>query len=94
MRTMIVVFIALLAIPFLQVAIDLRFDRHGAPVFINQSSRISTSFGKHLRTQVISDRPTVRATTEGKWTLVEVWSREFRGAQLPDPELGQSGLAH
>jgi hypothetical protein len=72
MRTMIVIFIALLAIPFFQVAIDLRFDRPGAPVFINQSSRISTAFGKHLRTRDIPDRPKVRATAESELMLVEV----------------------
>lgn len=76
MRTMIVFFIALLAIPFSQVAIDLWFDRPGAPVFISQSSRISTAFVKHLRTRDIPDGSKVRAPGEGALRLVEVWSRQ------------------
>lgn len=50
MRTMIVYFVVLLAIPILQVAIGPRLDRAGAPVIIDRSSRIIIAVGKHLRT--------------------------------------------
>jgi hypothetical protein len=49
MRTMIVFFIALLAIPIIQITIGARFERTGAPVLIDQSSKIVTALGKHLR---------------------------------------------
>jgi hypothetical protein len=49
MRTMIVFFIALLAVPVVQVAIGPRFERPGAPVHINQSGKIIIAVGKHLR---------------------------------------------
>lgn len=53
MRTMIFFFIALLAIPVLQVAIGPRFERTGAPVLIDRSSKIIIAIGKHLRTRNI-----------------------------------------
>jgi hypothetical protein len=64
MRTMIVFFIALLAIPVVQVASGPRFERSGAPVIIDRSSKIIIAVGRHLRTREIdspmrpgSDRP-------------------------------------
>ena len=53
MRTMIVFFIALFAIPVVQVAIGPRFERTGAPVLIDRSSQIIMAVGKHLRTRDI-----------------------------------------
>jgi|HubBroStandDraft_4_1064222.scaffolds.fasta_scaffold1112013_1 hypothetical protein len=49
MRTMIVYFIALLAIPVVQVAVGPRLDRAGVPVIIDRSSQIIIAVGKHLR---------------------------------------------
>jgi hypothetical protein len=49
MRTMIVYFIALLAIPVVQVAVGPRLDRAGVPVVIDRSSQIIIAVGKHLR---------------------------------------------
>jgi hypothetical protein len=49
MRTMIVFFIALLAIPIIQITIGPRFERPGAPVVIDRSSKIVTALGRHLR---------------------------------------------
>jgi hypothetical protein len=53
MRTMIIFFIALLAIPVVQVAVGPRFERSGAPVVIDRSSQIIIAVGKHLRTREI-----------------------------------------
>jgi hypothetical protein len=53
MRTMIVCFIALLAIPVVQIAIGPRFERSGAPVVIDRSSKIINVVGKHLRAREI-----------------------------------------
>lgn len=53
MRMMIVFFIALLAIPVVQVAIGPRFERPGAPILIDRSSKIITAIGNHLRTRDI-----------------------------------------
>ena len=53
MRTMVVFFIALLAIPVVQVAIGPRFERTGTPVLIDRSGMIITALGKHLRTRDI-----------------------------------------
>jgi hypothetical protein len=53
MRTMIVFFIALFAIPVVQVAVGPRFERTGAPVVIDRSSKIIIAVGKHLRTRDI-----------------------------------------
>ena len=50
MRTMIVYFVALLAIPIVQVVIGPRLDRAGIPVVIDRSSRVIIAVGKHLRT--------------------------------------------
>jgi hypothetical protein len=50
---MIVFFIALLAIPVVQVAVGPRFERSGAPVVIDRSSQIIIAVGKHLRTREI-----------------------------------------
>jgi len=47
---MIVYFIALLAIPVVQVAMGPRLDRAGVPVVIDRSSQIIIAVGKHLRT--------------------------------------------
>jgi hypothetical protein len=55
MKTMIVFFIALLAIPVVQVAVGPRFERSGAPVVIDRSSRIIIAVGKHLRTREIEN---------------------------------------
>jgi hypothetical protein len=49
MRTMIVFFVALLAIPIIQITVGPRFERPGAPVLIDRSSKIVTALGKHLR---------------------------------------------
>jgi hypothetical protein len=49
MRTMIIFFIALLTIPVVQVAVGPRFERSGAPVVIDRSSKIIIAVGKHLR---------------------------------------------
>jgi hypothetical protein len=54
MRTMIVYFVALLAIPVVQIAIGPRLDRAGIPVVIDHSSRIIIAVGKHLRTTDIA----------------------------------------
>jgi hypothetical protein len=50
---MVVFFIALLAIPVVQVVIGPRFERTGAPVLIDRSSKIIIAVGKHLRTRDI-----------------------------------------
>jgi hypothetical protein len=50
---MIIFFIALLAIPVVQVAVGPRFERSGAPVVIDRSSQIIIAVGKHLRTREI-----------------------------------------
>ncbi|HWF94003.1 MAG TPA: hypothetical protein VG291_03495 [Xanthobacteraceae bacterium] len=50
MRTMIVYFIALLAIPVVQVAMGPRLDRAGVPVVIDRSSQIIIAVSRHLRT--------------------------------------------
>jgi hypothetical protein len=49
MRTMIVFFIALFAIPVVQVAVGPRFERPGAPVLINHSGQVIIALGKRLR---------------------------------------------
>jgi hypothetical protein len=54
MRTMIVYFIALLAIPVVQIAIGPRLDRAGVPVVIDRSSQVIIAVGKHLRTPDIA----------------------------------------
>ena len=54
MRTMIVYFIALLAIPVVQIAIGPRLDRAGVPVIIDRSSQLIIAVGKHLRTPDIA----------------------------------------
>jgi hypothetical protein len=51
MRTLIVFFIALIAIPVVQVAIGPRFERSGAPVLIDRSEKIIIAIGKHLRSR-------------------------------------------
>ena len=53
MRTLIFFFIALLAIPVVQIALGQRFERAGAPVLIDRSSKIIAAVGKHLRTRDI-----------------------------------------
>ena len=53
MRTLIVFFIALLAIPILQITIGPRFERPGAPILIDRSSKIIMALGKHLRARGI-----------------------------------------
>ena len=53
MRTMIVFFIALLAIPVVQVAISPRLERGGVPVVIDRSSKVIIAVGKHLRMREI-----------------------------------------
>lgn len=54
MRTMIVYFVALLAIPVVQVAVGPRLDRAGVPVVIDHSSRVIIAVGRHLRTTDIA----------------------------------------
>jgi len=49
MRTMIVFFIALLAIPVVQVAFGPRNERTGSPILIDRSNEIITAVSKHLR---------------------------------------------
>jgi hypothetical protein len=49
MRTMIIFFIALLAIPVVQVAIGPRFERPGVPILINHSGQVIIAVGKRLR---------------------------------------------
>jgi hypothetical protein len=53
MRTLIFFFIALLTIPVVQVAFGQRFERAGAPVLIDRSSKIIAAVGKQLRTREI-----------------------------------------
>jgi hypothetical protein len=53
MRTMIVFFIALFAIPIVQVAIGPRLERTGATVLIDRSSKVIIAVGKRLRTRDI-----------------------------------------
>ena len=55
MRTLIFFFIALLAIPVVQVALGPRFERAGAPILIDRSSKIIIAVGKHLRTRGIEN---------------------------------------
>jgi len=50
MRTVIAFFIALLAIPVAQVAIDLWIERPGPYVLMDRSAKITISVGKYLRT--------------------------------------------
>jgi hypothetical protein len=49
MRTMIVFFIALLAIPVVQVAFGPRNERTGSPILIDRSNKIIIAVSKHLR---------------------------------------------
>jgi hypothetical protein len=49
MRTIILSFIALLAIPVFQVAFDQRFERAGGPVLIDRSGKIIIAVSQHLR---------------------------------------------
>jgi hypothetical protein len=55
MRTLIVFFIALFAIPVVQVAIGPRFERSGAPVLIDRSEKVIIAIGKHLRNHDIEN---------------------------------------
>ena len=50
MRTMIVFFIALLAIPVVQVASG-PFERSGAPLVVDRNNTIIMTFGKSLLTR-------------------------------------------
>jgi hypothetical protein len=49
MRTFVFFFIALLAIPVVQIAFGPRLERAGAPVLIDRSANIIIAVGKHLR---------------------------------------------
>jgi hypothetical protein len=49
MRTIVFFFIALLAIPVVQIAFGPRLERAGAPVLIDRSANIIIAVGKHLR---------------------------------------------
>jgi hypothetical protein len=49
MRTIIVFFVALLAIPVVQIAFGPRLERAGAPVLIDRSANIIIAVSKHLR---------------------------------------------
>jgi hypothetical protein len=49
MRPMIFFFVALLAIPIVQVAFGSRLERAGAPVVIDRSGQIIIAVSKHLR---------------------------------------------
>jgi hypothetical protein len=53
MRTMIMFFVVLLAIPVVQVAIGPRLERSGAPVVIDRSGEVMLAIGKHLRIREI-----------------------------------------
>ncbi len=65
----IVFFIALLAIPVVQVAFAPRLERAVAPVFSDRSIKILIAVGKQLRTRDIKyPEPTVGAATEGELT--------------------------
>jgi hypothetical protein len=57
MRTIVFYFIALLAIPVVQIAFGPRIERAGAPVRIDRSANIIIAVGKHLRARDI-DYPT------------------------------------
>jgi hypothetical protein len=57
MRTIVFYFIALLAIPVVQIAFGPRIERAGAPVLIDRSANIIIAVGKHLRARDI-DYPT------------------------------------
>ena len=58
MRTIIVFFIALLAIPVVRVAIGRPNERAGAPVLIDRGSKIIIAVSEHLRARDI-EYPTV-----------------------------------
>jgi hypothetical protein len=58
MRTIVFYFIALLAIPVVQIAFGPRIERAGAPVLIDRSANIIIAVGKHLRARDF-DYPTV-----------------------------------
>ncbi len=49
MRTMIVFFGALLAIPVVQVALGPHFARAGAPIVIDRSHQVIIALSKHLQ---------------------------------------------
>lgn len=53
MRTLVLFFIALLAIPVVQVLFGPQFQRAGAPVLIDRSSKIIIAVSKHLRSRDI-----------------------------------------
>jgi hypothetical protein len=53
MRAMIVFFIALLAIPVVQVTVGPQFERSGAPVLIDRSSKVIFALGKRLHARDI-----------------------------------------
>jgi hypothetical protein len=56
MRAMIIFFVALFAIPIVQVAIGPRLERGRAPVLIDRSNKIISAVGKRLWTRDIEDR--------------------------------------
>jgi hypothetical protein len=55
MRSMVLFFIALLAIPVIQVAFGPRLERAGSPVLIDRSSKIIIAVGKRLRNRDIDN---------------------------------------
>jgi hypothetical protein len=54
MRTIAFYFIALLAIPVVQIAFGPRIERAGAPVVIDRSTNIIIAVGKHLRARELN----------------------------------------
>jgi len=66
MRTMAFFFIALLAIPVIQIAYGPRLERAGAPVVIDRSAKIMIAVSKHLRVRDLDDLTTSRSERRPK----------------------------
>jgi len=66
MRTMIVFFIALLAIPVVQVAFGPRNERTGSPILIDRSNEIITAVSKHLRARDMAYPTAPRTAAEAE----------------------------
>jgi len=66
MRKIIFFFVALLAIPIVQIAFGPRLERAGAPVLIDRSGQIILAVSKHLRARDIELPLTPRAERRPK----------------------------
>jgi hypothetical protein len=66
MRTIIFFFVALLAIPIVQIAFGPRLERAGTPIHIDRSDQIIIAVSKHLHARDIESPMTPRAERRPK----------------------------